>query len=193
MFENYEKYLAFFNKELNKFFKEQEPYIFCKKGCAKCCKNAEFPYSELEVNYLKNGFKLLDKTKQNIIYKNIESVKKAKAEFNGSKFLYTCPFLADDICCIYEYRGVVCRTFGLIANDNSKNAKLPFCYSEGLNYSNVVDIEKKQITREKYLQTGIKTEPLGYNISYDFLTSPKFEKVFNIKFGDKKPLIDWFI
>ena len=51
-FENYEKYLKFVQEKLNKFFEAQSPYISCKKGCAFCCKNAQFPYSELEFNYL---------------------------------------------------------------------------------------------------------------------------------------------
>jgi Fe-S-cluster containining protein len=193
MFENYEKYLAFLNNKLEKFFNEQAPYIFCKKGCSKCCRNAEFPYSELEAKYLYEGFKKLDSSTQTVINNNIERIKNEKAVFNGAKFLYTCPFLINDVCSLYNYRGIVCRTFGLIANTNSENAKLPFCHSEGLNYSNVVDMEKNQITQEKFLQSGFKTEPLGYNVSYDFLTSPKTENVFNIKFGDKKPLIDWFL
>lgn len=193
MFEDYEKFLAFLNKKLEKFFSEQAPYIFCKKGCSKCCQNAEFPYSQLEASYLAEGFKNLDFETQTKINSNIEKIKQEKESFKGTKFLYTCPFLIDNVCSVYEYRGIICRTFGLIANSSSENAKLPFCYSEGLNYSNVVDMEKNQITQEKYLQSGIKNEPLGYNISYDFLTAPKIENVFNIKFGDKKPLIDWII
>lgn len=193
MFKNYEKYLAFLNNKLDKFFSEQAPYIFCKKGCAKCCMNAEFPYSQLEAEYLKEGLKKLEPSVQTLINENIKQISNRKKEFNGTKFLYTCPFLIDNICSLYEYRGIVCRAFGLIANSNSENAKLPFCYCDGLNYSNVVDLEKNQITQEKYIQSGIKTEPLGYNVSYDFLTAPKIENVFNIKFGDKKPLIDWFL
>ena len=193
MFENYEKFLVFLNKKLEKFFSDQSPYIYCKKGCSKCCQNAEFPYSQLEASYLAEGFKKLDFQIQAKINNNIEQIKKEKAAFSGAKFLYTCPFLIDNTCCVYDYRGIVCRTFGLIANSNSENAKLPFCYRDGLNYSNVVDLEKNQITQEKYLQSGIKTEPLGYNVSYDFLTDKKTENVFNIKFGEKKPLIDWLL
>ncbi len=193
MFENYEKYLTFLNSELEKFFTAQAPYIFCKRGCSKCCQNAEFPYSELEAAYLCRGFKQLDENTQNIISNNINKIKQEKAAFKGTKFLYTCPFLTDNACSVYQYRGIICRTFGLIANDDSEKAKLPFCFSEGLNYSNVVDLEKNQITQEKYIQSGIKTPPLGYNISYDFLTNPKFESIFKINFGGKKPLIDWFL
>ena len=55
MLQNYEKYLEFLNTKLNKFFEQQEPYIFCKDGCSLCCQNAQFPYSLLEVQYLLKG------------------------------------------------------------------------------------------------------------------------------------------
>ena len=48
------------------------------------------------------------------------------------------------------------------------------------------------ITQEKVDKLGCENEPKAYNVSYDFLTNENMEKAFNIKFGDKKPLIDWF-
>ena len=69
MFENYEKYLEFLNLKLQGFFENQKPYIFCKKGCAKCCKNAQFPFSCVEVAYLTSKLKTLD---ENIILKASE-------------------------------------------------------------------------------------------------------------------------
>ena len=56
MFKNYELYLSQIDSKLKDFFERQKPYIHCKLGCAKCCKNAEFPYTRLEVTYLLNGF-----------------------------------------------------------------------------------------------------------------------------------------
>ncbi|MCR4881326.1 MAG: YkgJ family cysteine cluster protein [bacterium] len=192
MLENYEKYLQFITAKLNKFFEEQKPYIACKKGCAKCCKNAEFPYSLLEVNYLAMGIKTLDEKTQNLIADKIAKINKDKQNYKGEKFLYDCPFLFDDVCCLYEYRGLVCRTFGLIASTDSDKTNVPFCHEEGLNYSNVVDKEKNMITQEKVEALGFEIEPRAYNISYDFLTSEKTENAFDIKFGEKKPLIEWF-
>ena len=52
MLKNYLNYLRFVNDKLNKFFEKQKPYIFCKKGCGMCCKNAQFPYSKIEMDYL---------------------------------------------------------------------------------------------------------------------------------------------
>ena len=55
MLENYIKYLKIVDSKLQKFFEIQKPYIFCKKGCANCCKNAQFPYSRIEMLYLLEG------------------------------------------------------------------------------------------------------------------------------------------
>ena len=48
------------------------------------------------------------------------------------------------------------------------------------------------ISQEKYLALNEEKKPLAYNISYKFLTSEKAEKEYGFKFGEKKPLIDWF-
>lgn len=193
MLKNYEKYLAFIMPKIEKFFDEQAPYIFCQKGCAKCCKNAEFPFSALEISYLFEGIDKLDTDIQNIITNKVKQINAQKDNFNGEKFLYDCPFLIDDVCSVYDYRGLVCRTFGLIAAKAGKDdAELPFCYEENLNYSNVVDFEKNVISKEKCENSGYEIEPQGYNVSYEFLTSERMEKEFGINFGDKKPLIDWF-
>lgn len=193
MLENYKKYLAFIMPKIDKFFEEQAPYIFCKKGCAKCCKNAEFPFSALEISYLFEGIDRLDINTQDKITAKIKQINAEKDNFDGEKFLYDCPFLIDDVCSVYEHRGLVCRTFGLITTKAGKdNVKLPFCYAENLNYSNVVDFERNVISKEKCEKSGFKVEPQGYNASYKFLTSERMEKAFDINFGEKKPLIDWF-
>lgn len=205
MFGNYISYLNFLNEKLVKFFNRQKPYIFCKKGCAKCCKNAEFPYSFLEVRYLFYGASKLPFDVQEKIHSKAENIL-SKKDGNGAvtelsreiktgeeKFLYDCPFLIDDVCSVYEYRGIVCRTFGLpISTKDSGRTKVPFCAFEGLNYSNVVDFDEKKISEEKFKTLGIKEEPVGFHIDYDFLSGEDFEKSFNLRFGPKKPLIEWF-
>lgn len=189
---NFVKYLEFVQNKLDKFFEQQSPYIACKKGCGLCCKNAEFPFSEIEFNYLIKGSLSLPVEIQNKIEANITKVLKDKKEFKGEIFKYNCPFLIDNSCSIYEHRGIVCRTFGLI-EANEDNAKIPFCHEKGLNYSNVVDEEKKVISQEKYLALNEDKQPLAYNINYNFLTNEKIEEKYSFKFGDKKPLIEWFI
>ncbi len=193
MIENYVAYLKYLQERLDRFFASQKEYIACKKGCAKCCKNAQFPYSLIEFKYLLQGFLTLDKETQDKVEANISKIYQDKKLFKGEKFLYDCPFLIDEACCVYDYRGIVCRSFGLItAARENKNAKIPFCAFIGLNYSNVLDDEKKKLSGEKVEKLGLKEEPLGFNIGYDFLTNKDFERGFNFSFGDKKALIDWF-
>ena len=190
---NYETYLGFLESKLIKFFASQKPFIFCKKGCAKCCQKAQFPYSLLEIKYLLSGFLLLDKEKKKKIEDNLQAVAAKKKKFRGKNFRYDCPFLIDNVCSVYKYRGVICRTFGLMTNNGEGKIKSPFCSELGLNYSNVLNARKNHISVRKYKKLGVKEEPLGFNVGYKYLTSEDFEESFNIKFGDKKPLIDWFL
>lgn len=198
MFTNYERYLRFINSKIDKFFERQKPYIFCQKGCAKCCKNAEFPFSLIELKYLLTGFLTLDKETQSIIEKNLEKVKQERAEnapppnTQGSTFRYDCPFLINDVCSVYEYRGVICRSFGLLSSGEDGRVKVPFCCYEGYNYSNVIDMETKMISGEKVKAGNFPEQPLAFNVRYNYLTDPDFEKEFQFEFGDKKPLIEWF-
>ena len=193
MIENYTRFLEFLNEKLNTFFEEQKPYIFCKKGCSLCCQNAEFPYSKLEASYLKLGYVRLDKNIRDIVTNNIIQIKKEKADCKEEKFLYTCPFLINDVCSVYEYRGIICRTFGLITDNDKDNVNVPFCHKFGLNYSNVTDLETKKITEKKWKESGISVEPHEFNnVSYKHLTGEKIEEIFEIKFEEKRPLIDWF-
>ena len=192
MLKAYENYLRFLDSRLEKFFKSQKPYVFCKKGCTKCCKHAQFPYSLTEMQYLLSAVEKMDTNTYNRIEQNLRNIMIKKQKFKGKKFLYDCPFLLDDECSVYEYRGVVCRTFGLITQYENGTIKAPFCFNSGLNYSNVLNLRKKTISIRKFKKLNVKEEPLGFNISYEFLTSEDFEKQFNFKFGEVKPMIDWF-
>lgn len=193
MFTNYERYLKFIGSKIDKFFERQKPFIFCKKGCAKCCKGAEYPFSLIELKYLLAGFLQLDKETQNIIEENLNRIKKEKEEFKGEKFRYDCPFLINDVCSVYEHRGVICRSFGLLSNGTDGRVKVPFCCYEGYNYSNVIDMETKKISAEKVKEGNFPEQPYAFNVNYNYLTDKDFEDEFNFKFGDKKALIDWFI
>lgn len=193
MFTNYEKYLNFIGSKIDKFFERQKPYIFCKKGCAKCCKNAEFPFSLIELKYLLTGFLQLEPEKQKIIEENLNKLKKEKEAFEGENFRYDCPFLINDECSVYPYRGVICRSFGLLSNGLDGHVKVPFCCYEGYNYSNVIDLDTKMISAEKVKTGNFKEEPLAFNVTYNYLTDADFEKEFNFQFGEKKPLLNWFI
>lgn len=193
MNQNYINYLNFLEKELSKFFENQKEFILCKKGCSKCCRTGEYPFSETEIEYLKEGCESLDEKTKKVVNGNIENIIKEKKSYENNKFIYTCPFLVEESCSVYSHRGIICRTFGLIENGKNGEVKVPFCVNEGLNYSQILDVMTHQLSSELLEQKGFLNKPLGYNISYDFLTSEKFENKFNIKFGKKQTLIDWFI
>ena len=192
MLDKYLDFLEYFMGNINSYFESQAPYIKCEKGCAKCCSNGDYPFSQIELELLKQGFFSLDETTQNIIKQKIADIKKAKNDFSDKDgtFTYECPFLIDNICSVYPYRGIICRTFGLIYLKEGSKMQIPFCAYEGLNYSNVLDKEKDMLTAEKMTEQGIETMPKAYNIHYDFVTSEKVGKAFDIDFGKRASLID---
>lgn len=193
MLQNYIAYLKFIDEKLQKFFERQKPYIRCQKGCGMCCQNAQFPYSKIEMDYLMIGAWQLDLEKKRIVAENVNKIRKQKAEFKGENFKYDCPFLIDNVCSVYEYRGIICRTFGLMTQGNDGRIKVPFCCFKGYNYANVMEDGGNKISAEKFKASGFKEEPVAFNVSYEFLTDPDFEHGFKFEFGEKKPLIDWFL
>ena len=195
MLDKYLEFLAYLMGSLNKYFDAQAPYIKCERGCAKCCSNGDYPFSQLEVALLKVGFQNLDKDTQDKIRQNIKTVIKAKQNHtdNDKSFTYQCPFLLNNECALYLYRGIICRTFGLIYIKDNAKQQIPFCAYEGLNYSNILDVEKDMLMPEKMKEQGIEVEPKAYLVHYDYLTSDKVAHAFQINFGKKGPLIDLLI
>lgn len=193
MIDEYKIYLNVLNEKLAKFFAQQSPYIHCKEGCSYCCKNAQFPYSKIEFEYLMQGFGLLDDEKKQLILKRIEEIKQAQSEVEDqSEFTYDCPFLIDGRCCVYENRGIICRTFGLPYFTEDKHLKVPCCVHIGLNYSSVYDPDKKMFAMELFEKTGNTQEPLAYNLSLKYLLNNEVAKYLGLNFGEDKTLIDWF-
>ena len=199
MFLGYEKYLAEFDTVINNYFKEQKPYIFCKKGCSLCCFLGEYPMSQLEFSYLFEGYKKLDLNTQKIIKNRIKKLKmeylKYKNSLQSSKFEHKCPFLIGDSCAVYSYRALVCRTFGLIKKartvDGYDVAILPDCVHQGLNYSNVYDPLKNQFDNKKIKAISQKTEPIAYDITLQSIYENGHDK--NIVFENRKNMIDFIL
>ena len=199
MLENYLLYLSYISQKFDKFFDEQKEYICCSKGCAKCCKHAQFPYSEIEFDLIFEGLKNLDEPTRMIILEKVDKIINEQEAFSktnpGEKFRYDCPFLINDECSVYLYRGLICRSFGVMSfkPNSEETPKIPFCAYEGLNYSKVLDAEKNNISDEKYKKEGYKNEPKAYNVDYANLIDEEIAKGFGFKFGEIKPLIEWFI
>lgn len=194
MIEKYERYLDLIGtKLLQKYFERQKEYIHCKAGCSICCENGQYPFSEVEFQYAMLGYNSLSENEKNIIQ---EKIKKEKKKFVDEKSMYECPFLINKKCSIYKYRGIICRTHGLLfyitdENGESKN-KIPNCVNYGLNYSNVYDDVTKTISSELWEKTGIETEPVAYNLSLKVLLNNDVTKELGLDFGEERALIDWF-
>ena len=181
MLTRYKDFLAYLDSKLEKMFESQKAFIKCQKGCSYCCTEGEFPMSVLEFVNMMFCFESLSEDTKTKIQKNIdELLSKPKPKF------YQCPFLIEGVCSIYPERPIICRTFGLIWFEKDRK-KIPFCVDKGLNYSNVFDQSTDKIV--KNAPDG--TEPLAFNISREALRSKKYEKEFDIYFGDDKTLYDF--
>ncbi len=189
----YKQYLNTITKQLDIFFEDQKEYICCKKGCSLCCEKGEYPYSDLEFKYLLLGlFKIENKERLKVL----ERIRKLKKEYseleNKEKFHHRCPFLTEEkTCSVYEYRGLICRTFGLLTEMEDGNYTLPFCSTIGLNYSEVYNSKDKIINYDLIKEKGYKSMPRAKKTNIYTLTSKEIFKSNPIEFGEIKPLIEW--
>lgn len=185
MLDAYEKFLEEFDKKLESYFKSQKNYIKCEKGCSKCCEIGEYPFSRLEAEYIMRAFIRLPKETKDKIRANIEGLKKDKMASKAQRFLYKCPFLIDNLCALYKYRGIVCRTHGLAYLDDLTNKiKLPECARIGLNYSGVFNQKDDSI----YI-----VNPIKENFKIDYILRSDTAQRYKLECGAIRPLIDWFL
>lgn len=183
MLENYEKFLERFDKHLEKLFEGQKENIYCKKGCSLCCSQGDYPFSQLEFLYLTRGYLSLPANVRSVVQQKIQKLLKEKEEFKGERFEHVCPFLINDECCVYKYRGIICRTFGLCYYDEEKDyVRLPGCVDYGLNYSKVYNKDEKILTLDNVPAVNLRT---------DKVLSNKEAQIFGIEAGEIRPMLDW--
>lgn len=187
----YEIFLYTLNKELQKMFDNQAEFIKCKEGCSYCCEKGEYPFSELEFNYLIEGYKQLDNNTKKIIKENIKQINKEKSKNTDKIFMHKCPFLIDKRCSVYKNRGIICRTFGLLCEHNDGRLTIPFCHEYGLNYAQLYDKELGQLIDERDGIKLSKTEPAAFRIERDNIMNLSIAKNLNIVWGDSKTMIDF--
>ncbi len=190
MFKKYEKFIKRFDNILDFLFKKQSKYIKCKLGCSSCCRNGEYPISQLEFFYLTQGFINLPQNKKIIVQQNIMNLLLDKKDWQkkshkkNERYEHTCPFLVNNLCSIYKYRGIVCRTFGLCYYDNvGCYVRLPDCVNTGLNYSEYYDKKTKKL--------NIPNIP-KVNLRIDKIFESNIAKKYGLKCGEIRPLLEWF-
>ena len=191
--EDYYLYLEQLNAKVEKFFKQQEPYIFCKEGCSYCCEEGQYPCSELEFSFLELGFMGLDDFVKEKILEKTKKLRELKEKTPDEVLQCECPFLIDKKCSAYQFRPIICRTFGIPFYDKNDNLKVPFCNELGLNYSQVYDRERKVLSEQKRKEAGIEQEPLAYNLSLSFLIGKVGKEGMKLDFGEQRTITDWMI
>ena len=171
MLKDYILFLEKLDKELKEYFNDQKDFVFCKSGCSNCCKESYYPVSALEYEYIKLGLSRLDKDKQILVLNKAFNIFIKRFEFikiNGENalFNYECPFLKDKNCIIYEYRPILCRTYGLMTIDNRDQNKFNFpnCVNYGLNYANVM--ENNFVSQQKADKLGFSAKIKVFDIDY---------------------------
>lgn len=83
--------------------------------------------SDIELEYLMQGFSTLSSDLKILVKNNFEKMEK------GGK----CPFLINKECSVYEYRPIICRVHGLAYMYKDNEVKLPQCVVEGKNFANL--------------------------------------------------------
>ena len=154
----YEKYLEKLDKKLEEFFEMHKEHIFCKKGCSDCCEKGDYPLSQAELEYLMKGYIALDSDTKKIVQNNIKNMQEGMA----------CPFLINKSCSVYQYRPLVCRTFGLAYFYKEHVIKIPHCVEDGKNYSDV------------YKNGHIKINPINMNLDTRYLVGTDCGEIHNL-------------
>ncbi|MBD5401499.1 hypothetical protein HDR58_01680 [bacterium] len=183
MLVKYENFLKEFDKNIAALFENQKQYIKCKKGCSKCCEKGEYPFSQLEFAYLTKGFINLSENRKILVQQNIRNLVMDKKEFNGERFEHKCPFLINNECSVYQYRGLICRTYGICYyDDENKYVRLPDCVYNGLNYSEQYDKESKSL--------NIEDVP-NVNLRIDKIFESDLAKSYELNYGEIRPMLEW--
>lgn len=201
MLEKYEEHLNKITDEISSYFNEQKDYIKCKQGCSICCSNSYYPITELEYSYIKKELENFSIDEIESLQKKALEIYKQRKEFlkthsEAKDFEYVCPFLRDNLCCVYTHRPLICRSHGLIVKEyydslyrDKTKSYMPYCVNLGLNYAQVYDTTKRAFSYEKIESLGLKTKPEAYDISCSALMKT-FE---DLTFGDVRMIYEWII
>lgn len=165
----YKKFLEELDKKLSSYFEAHKNFIHCKSGCSACCEKGDYPISQLELEYLMQGFVSLDNETKRVVQGNIRLMKKGGGKYSKGG---ACPFLIERKCSVYPYRPIICRVHGLAYLYKDNTVKVPYCVNENKNYAGV------------YENGEIKINPILEN-----LDTPNVLKDF--EYGEIRNIYDW--
>jgi len=94
------KALEFIYDYLDRFFSYSDGLVACKKGCSHCC-HMRVAIVQVESDYIHR------KTGASVKRLELDSYVDEGPWIDANR---PCPFLKDDVCSIYEFRPMVCRT-----------------------------------------------------------------------------------
>lgn len=123
---DYQNFLKDLDTRLSSYFETFGREIACKKGCSACCEKGDYPLSDIELEYLMEGYTELDNEMKVKIQNNIKHMVKGE----------TCPFLINKECSVYKYRPIVCRVHGLAYLYKYNTVKVPYCSNYGKCFKN---------------------------------------------------------
>lgn len=158
----YKDFLEDFDKKLSEYFKRESDYICCKAGCSSCCEKGDYPLSQIELEYLMQGFIDLDNSTKQKVQENVKNIQKGGV----------CPFLIEKKCSVYPYRPIICRVHGLAYICKEKTVKVPHCVHDKKNYAQV--FENNEISIDP-IKENLDTQ----NVLKDF------------EYGEIRNLFDW--
>lgn len=159
---NYAEFLEKFDQRLQEYFESFGENICCHKGCSDCCEKGDYPITDIELNYLMNGFLNLDLPTKLQVQNNIKNMRK------GEK----CPFLINHECSVYLYRPIICRVHGLAYFYKGKKVKVPYCVHNGKNFAKI------------YKDDGFYGNPLPVNLDTPHVLDGLYAEI--------KNMYDWF-
>ena len=159
---DYEQFLKNLDSRLARYFELHKDFIQCKAGCSACCEKGDYPISDIELEYLMQGYIALDNNQKQLVQQQIKTMKKGGA----------CPFLINKKCAVYKYRPIICRVHGLAYLCGKNTVKVPFCTNYGKNYSKV------------YNSGEIVINPIAENLDTQNLLK-------DLNYQDIRNLYDW--
>lgn len=162
MIQKYKDFLKELDSKLLNYFNQHKSHIHCKIGCSSCCETGDYPLSQLELEYLMQGYINLENKVKIIVQENIKKMEKGGC----------CPFLVEKKCSVYLYRPIICRVHGLAYLCKDNKVKVPYCVNDNKNYSDV------------YEKGEIRINPVTEN-----LDTPNVLKDFD--YGEIRNLFDW--